>query len=103
MYEFVQKKEYAPIRLEIEAIIIKVQKILKKQDSDQTFQFHLIGSGKKHLITRIKDGNNGYDFDYNLVMNSILHGNLLFVNHSSMLFSRLLMALDLIKLKIQHQ
>lgn len=70
MYEFVQKKEYAPIRLEIEAIIIKVQKILKKQDSDQTFQFHLIGSGKKHLITRIKDGNNGYDFDYNLVMNS---------------------------------
>lgn len=70
MYEFVPKKEYAPIRSEIEAIIIEVQKILKKQDSDQTFQFYLIGSGKKHLITRIKDGNNGYDFDYNLVMNS---------------------------------
>ncbi len=69
MYEFVVKKEYAPIREEIEAIIRKVQKILKKDDSDKTFQFHLIGSGGRHLITRIKGGNAGYDFDYNLVMN----------------------------------
>ena len=69
MYEFVSKNEYAPIRIEIEAIIKKVQKILKEQDSDQTFQFKLIGSGGRHLITRIKGGNAGYDFDYNLVMN----------------------------------
>ena len=33
-----------------------------------TFQFHLIGSGKRHLVTRIKGGNNGYDFDYNLIL-----------------------------------
>lgn len=70
MYEFVTKKEYAPIRSEIEEIIRKVQKILKKEDSYMTFQFRLIGSGGRHLITRIKGGNNGYDFDYNLVMNS---------------------------------
>ncbi|MGM9858726.1 MAG: hypothetical protein ACI311_05735 [Bacilli bacterium] len=69
MFEFVTKKEYAPIREEIEAIIKRVQKILKEDDSDQTFQFHLIGSGGRHLITRIKGGNAGYDFDYNLVMN----------------------------------
>lgn len=69
MYEFVSKKEYAPIRNEIEAIIKKVQKILREDDSDQTFQFKLIGSGGRHLITRIKGGNAGYDFDYNLVMN----------------------------------
>ena len=69
MYELVSKNEYAPIRIEIEAIIKKVQKILKEQDSDQTFQFKLIGSGGRHLITRIKGGNAGYDFDYNLVMN----------------------------------
>lgn len=69
MYEFVTKKEYAPIREEIEAIIKEVQKILKKDDSDKTFQFHLIGSAGRHLITRIKGGNAGYDFDYNLVMN----------------------------------
>lgn len=69
MYEFVPKKEFMPIRNEIEGIIKKVQKLLKKEDSDQTFQFKLIGSGGRHLITRIKDGNAGYDFDYNLVMN----------------------------------
>lgn len=32
------------------------------------FQFQLIGSGQKHLITRIKGGNRGYDFDYNLII-----------------------------------
>ncbi len=70
MYEFVPKKEYMPIRNELEGIIKKVQKLLKEMDSDQTFQFKLIGSGGRHLITRIKDGNVGYDFDYNLIMNS---------------------------------
>jgi len=37
MYEFVSKKEYMPIRNEIEGIIKKVQKILKEEDSAQTF------------------------------------------------------------------
>ena len=69
MYEFVPKKEYMPIRNELENIIKKVQKILKDIDRDQTFQFQLIGSGKRHLITKIKNGNEGYDFDYNLIMN----------------------------------
>ena len=69
MYEFVPKKEYAPIREEIEKIIHDVQKLLKQQDKDLTFQYHLVGSGNRHLITRIKNGNAGYDFDYNLVLN----------------------------------
>ena len=69
MYEFVSKREYMPIREEIEGIIRKVQKILKKEDKNQTFQFILVGSGGRHLITRIKGGNAGYDFDFNLVMN----------------------------------
>lgn len=33
-----------------------------------TFQFQLIGSGKRHLVTRIRGGNSGYDFDYNLII-----------------------------------
>ena len=69
MYEYVSKKEYTPIRIEIENIIKQVQKILKEEERDQTFQFMLVGSGGRHLITRIKGGNSGYDFDYNLVMN----------------------------------
>ncbi len=69
MYEFVTKKEYMPIRIEVEEIIKKVQKILRKEESDMTFQFRLVGSGGKHLITRDKGGNKGYDFDYNLIIN----------------------------------
>ena len=69
MIEFVSKKEYTPFREEIETIIKKVQKLLKKDDKDLTFQFRLIGSGSRHLITRKKSGNAGYDFDYNLIIN----------------------------------
>ncbi len=65
-YEFVSKKEYEPVRIEIESIIKKVQKILRKEF---TFQFKLVGSGSKHLITRVKNGNKGFDFDYNLILN----------------------------------
>ena len=70
MYEFVSKKEYGPIRKEIEDIIKKAQIILREEDSDLTFQFKLVGSGQKHLITRIEGGNEGYDFDYNLSLNN---------------------------------
>ena len=67
-YEYVSKNEYQPVRLELEDIIKKTQKILRR-DSGITFRFELIGSGSKHLITRIKNGNKGFDFDYNLIVN----------------------------------
>ncbi len=66
MYEYVTKKEYQPVREGLERIIKDVQNIVR---DTFTFQFKLVGSGKKHLITRIKDGNQGYDFDYNIVLN----------------------------------
>lgn len=67
MYEYVEKSEYAPIRQELEKIIINVQEAMRKKYKS-TFQFRLIGSGKRHLITRIHGGNKGYDFDYNLIL-----------------------------------
>ena len=67
MYEYVSKAEYKPYKEEIESIIKKVQKIMKTE-YDTTFQFKLIGSAKRHLVTKIKDGNRGYDFDYNLIL-----------------------------------
>ena len=67
MYEYVKKSEYAPIRKELEEIIRRTQ-IEMRKNYGLTFQFHLIGSGKRHLITRIVGGNNGYDFDYNLIL-----------------------------------
>ncbi len=67
MYEYVEKSEYAPIRKELEQIIKRTQ-IEMRKNYGLTFQFHLIGSGKRHLITRLKGGNSGYDFDYNLII-----------------------------------
>lgn len=66
-YEYVKESEYAPVRKELEKIIRRVQEEMKKRYG-MTFQFRLIGSGNRHLITRIREGNRGYDFDYNLVI-----------------------------------
>lgn len=67
MYEYVEKSEYAPIRKELEEIIRRAQ-IEMRKNYGLTFQFRLIGSGGRHLVTRIKGGNRGYDFDYNLIL-----------------------------------
>ncbi len=66
MYEFVEKDEYQPVRNILEEIIHRVQDLVR---DEFTFQYQLIGSGGRHLITRIKGGNQGYDFDYNLILN----------------------------------
>jgi len=65
MYQYVSKKEYGPTRDQLLVIIHKVQDLLRKEF---TFQYKLIGSGQRHLITRVEDGNKGYDFDYNLII-----------------------------------
>lgn len=67
MYEYVKKSEYAPVRKELEGIIKRVQNEMWERYG-LTFQFQLIGSGKRHLVTRIRGGNGGYDFDYNLII-----------------------------------
>ncbi len=66
-YEYVTRAEYQPVRERLEKIIRQVQVVMRKKYKT-TFQFRLIGSGKRHLITRIKGGNTGYDFDYNLIL-----------------------------------
>lgn len=73
MYEYVKKSEYTPVRKELEQII-KCTQIEMRKNYKLTFQFHLIGSGKNHLITRIKGGNSGYDFDYNLILSPPSNG-----------------------------
>ena len=69
-YEYVSRNEYQPIRNELEEIIKKVQNICRELDKEFTFQFKLVGSGSRHLITRVENGNTGYDFDYNLILNN---------------------------------
>ena len=65
MYEYVTKAEYKPLKAEATRILQKMQSQLKKKFP---FSFQLVGSGKRHLVTRIKDGNKGFDLDYNLIL-----------------------------------
>lgn len=67
MYEYVKRNEYQSIRLELERIIQKIHQYMRKE-YNLTFQHKLIGSGSKHLVTRIKGGNKGFDFDYNFII-----------------------------------
>lgn len=66
-FEYVNRSEYQPVREELEFIIHRVQNFMREK-YDTTFQYRLIGSGKRHLITRVKGGNGGFDFDYNLIL-----------------------------------
>lgn len=66
-YRFVTKAEYGPVREELEEIIKCVQHIMREKHKI-TFQFQLVGSGKRHLITELKGGNRGFDFDYNFII-----------------------------------
>jgi hypothetical protein len=67
-YEFVSKNEYTPVRILLEEIIFEIQ---NKMKPEYTFQFSLIGSGRKKLITREVGSNKGFDFDYNFSLQKI--------------------------------
>lgn len=63
MYSFVDQKICINLRNECEIIIKKVQKSV----SDYfTFQFYLIGSGERRLVTQNDYGQ--FDLDYNLIL-----------------------------------
>lgn len=72
MFEYVPKSEYQPFKLEVDKILKSIQKDLKENDI-LTFQFNLIGSAKRKLITRIKNGSKGFDLDYNIDVQKILN------------------------------
>lgn len=63
-YEFVSKSEFKPIKKEIDGIIRQLQKVMREKYSI-TFKPTLVGSAKRSLVTRVINGNTGFDFDYN--------------------------------------
>lgn len=70
MFEYVSKSEYQPFKLEVDEILKSIQRELR-ENKILTFQFNLIGSAKRKLITRVKNGNQGFDLDYNIVIQNI--------------------------------
>lgn len=63
-FEFVSKSELSPVKVQVEEIIKMLQDSMREYGV--TFTFKLVGSGGKHLVTRVVNGNKGFDFDYNL-------------------------------------
>ena len=72
MFEYVPKSEYQPFKLEVDKVLNSIRRNLK-ENKIITFQFNLIGSAKRKLITRIKNGNKGFDLDYNIDIQRILN------------------------------
>jgi hypothetical protein len=70
-YELVKPEEYNPKRQSFEAKILKKAKRFIELNYHYTFEYDLIGSAGRGLVTRLVDGNEGYDFDYNLILRSM--------------------------------
>lgn len=66
-YEYVEKEEYMPVKVQLNRIIQRANSFLRN-NTEFSFEAHLVGSGKKNLITREIGGNKGFDFDYNLML-----------------------------------
>ena len=65
-YEWVKKQEARPERDKIEKNIRLVQKEVYDYF---TFQYRIVGSAKRNMITCDYSSNTGYDFDYNIEPN----------------------------------
>lgn len=63
MFVPVDQKICKELRIECEKILIAVQELVSEYF---TFQFFLIGSGERRLVTR--NGNGPFDLDYNLIL-----------------------------------
>lgn len=62
-FEFVSKKERAPVKKELISIIRETQNLLR---ADFTFRFDFVGSDKRNMVACDSKSNIGYDFDVNL-------------------------------------
>lgn len=67
-YEYVKKKEWKPIRDNLEEMIHDVQNRMR-EDNVFTFQYHFIGSSSRNMITCDFSTNKGFDFDVDLEPN----------------------------------
>ena len=65
-FRYVPKKEVKPVRNELFLILREVQDLVR---DDFTFQFKLIGSSSRNMLTYDAKSNIGYDFDINIEVN----------------------------------
>ena len=65
-FEFVSKKQCAPIKNDLITMIIEVQNLLR---NEFTFRFDFVGSDNRNMVTYDPKTNIGFDFDVNIEVN----------------------------------
>ena len=65
-YQYVERNEYQPVKNALVELIHCVQDEVRK---NFTFKFGFVGSASWGVITREVDGNRGYDFDVDFIIN----------------------------------
>lgn len=65
-FDYVSKKQWKPIRDDLEKLIHRVQDEVR---NDFTFSYRFIGSAARNMITCDENTNIGFDFDVNLMVN----------------------------------
>ena len=62
-FEYVSKKQAAPVKKELIEIIHAVQDTLR---DEFTFRYDFVGSASRNMITQDVNSNIGFDFDINI-------------------------------------
>lgn len=68
MYEYVPKSHITVYKMRCQQMLNALQQVLR-QEYKVTFQPQMVGSGAENLVTR--NGNGGYDLDYNIVIKKV--------------------------------
>ena len=66
-FQYVPKKQWAPFRDEIIELLHAAQNDLREKF---TFQYQLVGSASRNMVTMDPTANIGFDFDFNIIINN---------------------------------
>ena len=69
-YEYVKWEEARPVKMELNRINQKMFSYINSNHPELCFEARVIGSGKRGLNTRVVNGNKGFDFDFNLIIDA---------------------------------
>ncbi len=67
-FEYVSWEECRPVKIELNRINQKAYSYMNSNCKELLFDTELVGSGKRGLVIRKIGGNQGFDFDFNIIL-----------------------------------
>jgi len=68
-FELVEQKEIDKVLHVLKPVLGKLNKYMNENDRDCVFDRQIVGSVGRGVVSRVKNGNQGFDIDINLVIN----------------------------------